>query len=68
MSTQAKSQQGKCYECHEDKELWYFDGGFFCKQCIIPHLDGSSLHDAPILADWIKSEDLLSQAKIIINK
>ncbi|WP_421979008.1 hypothetical protein [Roseivirga seohaensis] len=57
MSMQAKFQQGKCYACNENKELWYFDGGFFCKECIIPYLDGRSLHDHYMLADWIKAED-----------
>ncbi len=32
-------ENGHCYECDSDTILWYFDGGLFCKECIIPFLD-----------------------------
>ena len=53
----AKPQDGECYECKTDTELWYFDGGFFCKECIRPYLDGSPLHDEFMVAKWIKEEN-----------
>ncbi len=53
----SNSQNSKCYECNTDTELWYFDGGFFCKECIRPFLDGKPLHDDFMLAEWIKKEN-----------
>ena len=50
-------QIGKCYKCGSETELWYFDGGFFCKKCIRSFLDGGPLHDYFMLDEWIKKEN-----------
>ena len=53
----AQPQNGECNECKIDTELWYFDGGFFCKECIRPFLDGKQLHDEFMLDEWIRKEN-----------
>jgi hypothetical protein len=50
-------QIGKCYKCGSETELWYFDGGFFCKECIRPFLNGQPLHDEFMLSEWINKEN-----------